>query len=272
MEYKLVAIDLDDTLLKDDLKISPNTIEAIQEAVNKGVTITLATGRMFQSALKYAKEINLNVPIITYHGAYVKNIIDGNVLYERLLSYEISIELIKKLKEMGKDIQLYLNDELYAEKSNKHVEEYSRIVQVECNYVEDLIDLIAEKKVLPMKVLAIDDPTEIKVMYEEFKELYKDKIHVTISKPHFLEFSHIEATKGQAIKHLATHLGISIDEVIAIGDSYNDWDMIEMAGLGVAMGNSHPEIKKIANYITKSNNDDGVSEVLHKFILNTAMR
>lgn len=269
MDYKLVAIDLDDTLLADDLKISSQTIDAIQKSVEKGVTITFATGRMYQSAVRYAREVELNVPIITYQGAFVKNVIDKEVIYERLLPLNISIDIITELKKKGKSIQIYLDDELYTDKDNHYAEEYSRISQVKYYVVDDLIEQIKKSNNLPMKILIVDDPVEIKQLLNELTATYGEEINLTISKPKFLEISHKEATKGQAIKYLANKLGISLEQVIAIGDSYNDIDMIELAGLGVAMGNAHPEVKEIANYITKTNNDHGVAEVLNKFILNT---
>lgn len=267
MKYKFVAIDLDDTLLADDLTISPQTIEAIQEAVKKGVFITLATGRMYQSAVKFAREIHLDVPIITYQGAYVKNVQSEEILYQRLMPYEISKEIISTLKEKKKVVQIYLNDELYVEKDHPYIHKYSQISRVPYRTVENLIAAMEESGTTPMKIITIDEPEEIERMLETFKPHYQDQLHITISKPHFLEFSHPEATKGQAIQYLAERIGITLDEVIAIGDSYNDLDMIQIAGLGVAMENGHPDIKAIANYITKTNNDHGVWEVLQKFIL-----
>ncbi|MNG03780.1 putative phosphatase [compost metagenome] len=94
-----------------------------------------------------------------------------------------------------------------------------------------------------------------------------DKLHITKSKPHYLEFMHKEGTKGHAITFLAEHIGCSLDEVIALGDAWNDREMLEVAGLGVAMENALPELKALANYVTKSNNDDGVRHVLEKFVL-----
>lgn len=268
MQYKLVAIDLDDTLLSDDLKISRQTIEAIQKSVKKGVTVTLATGRMYQSAVKFAKEIQLNVPIITYQGAYVKNVMDGEILYQRSLSFDTSEDIITKLKEKEKTVQIYLNDELYVEKENPYIKNYSQVSRVKYHIVEDLIEAIKKSNILPLKILTIDEPDEIQKMLREFKQIYNEKIHITTSKPNFLEFSHREATKGQAITYLAGKLGITLEQIIAIGDSPNDLDMIEMAGLGVAMENAQPDIKAKADYITKTNNDHGVYEVLQKFILN----
>lgn len=267
MKYKLVAIDLDDTLLADDLSISAQTIEAIQAAVTKGVVVTLATGRMYKSAVKYAKQINLNVPIITYQGAYIKNVLDGEELYKRLVPYDYAIDILKRLKEVFNAIQVYIDDELYVQKDNLYIKDYSRLTQVNYHVVDDLLETI-DCRNLPFKIIAIDDPDKILKMLKVFRELYKDKLNVNTSKPNFLEFSNIEASKGQAIKFLANKKNISMEEVIAIGDSYNDLDMIEMAGLGVAMENSHPRIKEAADYVTRTNNDHGVWEVFQKFILN----
>ncbi|GBF10602.1 Cof-type HAD-IIB family hydrolase [Tepidibacillus sp. HK-1] len=268
MKYKLVAIDLDDTLLRDDLKISPQTIEAIQEAVKKGVTVTLATGRMFQSAAQYAKEIQLDVPIITYQGALIKNVLSGEVLYERLLPYDLTIQVIQELRQQNKHIQIYLHDELIVESHNKYVEKYSKASNVPFKKVDDLIETMDKLQTKPLKIITIDEPEVIKGMEKEWQKKYGDLAHVTISKPDFLEISHREASKGQAIQYLAKSKGITMDQVIAIGDSYNDRDMIEVAGLGVAMGNGHPDIKALADYVTKTNNDHGVWEVLQKFVLN----
>ena len=266
MRYKLVAIDLDDTLLADDLSISAQTIDAIQEAVAKGVVVTLATGRMYKSAVKYAKQININVPIITYQGAYIKNVLDGQEIYKRFVSYDYAFDILKRLKDMNKIIQVYINDELYVQKDNLYIKDYVKITQVNYHVVDDLLEIIGNNS-LPFKIIAIDSPDQVLIMLKEFRELYKDKLNVNTSKPNFLEFSNIEASKGQAIKFLASKQGISMEEVIAIGDSYNDFDMIKMAGLGVAMENSRPRIKEIADYVTKTNNDHGVWEVFQKYIL-----
>ncbi len=268
MRYRFVAIDLDDTLLSDDLMISPSTIRAIQEAVKKGVTITLATGRMFQSAKQFAEKININVPIITYQGACIRNIYDKGALYQRLLPKNIAVDVISKLKKNGKKVQIYIDDELIVEKDNPYIHQYSKVTNVNYQVVDDLGEEIKLRNKQPLKILTIDKPEEIKKMEIEYREIYRNKMHITISKPHFLEFSHLEATKGQAIAYLTKKMGISLDEVIAIGDSYNDYDMIKMAGLGVAMENANPDIKKIADYITKTNNDEGVTEVLNRYILN----
>ena len=266
MRYKFVAIDLDDTLLTDDFSISGQTIDAVQQAVKAGVFVTIATGRMYKSAVRYANQLNLNVPIITYQGAYIKNVFDGKELYKKIIPYDYTIDILKRLKELNKAVQIYIDDELYAYTGNPYIENYSKITLVNYHLVDDLSELIDENK-LPYKIVVIDEPENVLHMLKGFKKIYRDKLNVNTSKPNFLEFSNIGATKGQAINFLADKNNISMKEVIAIGDSYNDLDMIKMAGLGVAMENAHPKIKEVANYVTKTNNENGVWEVFRKFIL-----
>lgn len=267
MNYQLVAIDLDDTLLADDLTISPQTIEAIHQAIEKGITVTFATGRMYQSAVQYAKQIELDVPIITYQGALIKNVLSGEVLFEQLLDEVHAISIIEQLRAKNHHIQIYLNDEIYLEKDHSFARDYSKASNVPYHIVDDLIGTMKELKTTPTKILTIDDPKVIRKLEQDLQVQYGDLCHVTISKPNFIEITHKEATKGKAIEYLASLKGISLDQVIAIGDSMNDRDMLLIAGLGVAMGNAHPEIKAMANYITKSNNDHGVWEVFQKFVL-----
>ncbi len=267
MDYQLVAIDLDDTLLADDLTISPQTIEAIHQAIEKGVTVTFATGRMYQSAVQYAKKIQLDVPIITYQGALIKNVLSGEVLFERLLDEALAISIIKELRAKNHHIQIYLHDEIYLEKDHSFARDYSKASNVPYHVVDDLIQTMREMKTTPAKILTIEEPAAIQEIHQEFQIQFGNSCHITISKPHFMEITHKEATKGKAIEYLAHLKGITLDQVIAIGDSMNDRDMLEVAGLGVAMGNAHPEIKAMANYVTKTNNDHGVWEVFQKFVL-----
>src|SRR5690606_18935604 len=118
------------------------------------------------------------------------------------------------------------------------------------------------------KMLIIDEPEVLDHHAVILQELLGDQLHITKSKAHYLEFMHKEGTKGHALQALAQHIGATMDETIAIGDAWNDREMILAAGLGVAMGNAVPMLKEIADYVTLSNNDDGVCHVIEKFIFN----
>ncbi|MCQ6559079.1 Cof-type HAD-IIB family hydrolase [Paenibacillus mendelii] len=263
--YKLIAIDIDDTLLTDDLIITEGTKAALAAAIEQGVFVTLATGRMFPSAQKIAAQLELNVPIITYQGSLIKTLFDEQVLYERSVPADAAKELFAFCEEHGLHLQLYINDVLYVKEDNEKARGYSALAKIPFVVEPDYEKLLTQPST---KMLIIDDPDELDKIAAKLAPLIGDRVHITKSKAHYLEFMHKEGTKGHAIEFMAAHIGCTMDQVIAIGDSWNDHEMIEVAGLGVAMDNALPKLKAIANYITASNNDEGVRLVVEKFVLN----
>lgn len=262
--YRMVAIDMDDTLLTDELTITPGTVEAIAQAMEAGVVVTLATGRMFPSALPFASQLGLNVPVITYQGAVVKNLAGDAIMYERFVEPHLSRRLIEIAREKGLHLQVYQDDVLYSAVDNEKIQRYARIAGVPYTIEKDL-DRLCERAFI--KLLYYEEPTVIDRLADELQEEFGDTAHITKSKPYFLEVMHPEANKGRAVLHLARTLGIAQSDIIGIGDSYNDLDLIREAGLGVAMGNAPDDIKRLADYVTSSNNEEGVRHVLEKFVL-----
>ncbi|MBP1930383.1 Cof-type HAD-IIB family hydrolase [Ammoniphilus resinae] len=264
MKYKMITIDVDDTLLNDDAEVTPQTIEALRAAVDLGVIVTLATGRMFASAKQIAKRIELNVPLITYQGSLVKNLLDEEVLYERNIPVEVGAFLFKYAMNHEIHLQGYYNDELISPMENQWLREYASLSRVPYRIEPDLAVLAGKSHT---KLVFIDDPKKLDLVARDLAGLVGDQVHITKSKPHFLEIVHKEATKGHAVRFLADYFGCSLEQVIAIGDSWNDREMIEVAGLGVAMGNAVPALKDVADFVTKSNNEDGVRYVIERFVL-----
>lgn len=262
--YKLVAIDLDDTLLNDKLDISEGTRNSLNAAIGKGVVVTIATGRMYASAKKIADKLELEVPLITYQGALVKHAKDGTVLYERNVPPEVVRYVFEYASEHGLHLQAYHNDTLVAKEENEKLLGYCRLNNISYE-IEPDFDRLAEKTA--PKLLMIDEPEKLDQVLLDLKAAVGDKAHITKSKPHFLEIMHLEGTKGHALAHLASHYGIKQEETIGIGDSWNDRELVEQAGLGVAMGNAVESLKEVADYITLDNNDEGVKHVFDKFIL-----
>ncbi|WP_047152877.1 Cof-type HAD-IIB family hydrolase [Aneurinibacillus tyrosinisolvens] len=263
--YRMIAIDLDDTLLTDDLTITPGTIKAIRQAMDAGVVVTVATGRMFPSAVPFASQLGINVPLITYQGALIKDIEGKETLYERLVSPEISRRLIELARRKNIHLQVYQDDTLYSAVDNDKIQEYAKFAGVPYKIEPDL-EKLSERGFI--KLLHFEDPEVLDVLAEELAQEFKEEAHITKSKSYFLEVMHPEANKGKAVLFLAERLGIEPAEIIGIGDSYNDLDLLEAAGLGVAMGNAPDAIKERADYVTLSNNEEGVRHVIEKFILN----
>lgn len=262
--YKLIAIDVDDTLINDDKIVTEATQQALEQAIAKGVTVTLATGRMYASAQAIARQIGMNVPLITYQGSLVKNLLDGHVLYERSVPQDAARRIWQYAEEHGLHLQLYIDDQLYVQVDNEKTQSYAGLSKIPYIVEPDFSKLIDQPST---KMLIIDEPDYLDEVAVELRDLLGSGVHITKSKPHFLEIMHSEGTKGHALTYLAEHFGCDLSEVMAIGDAWNDREMLEVAGLGVAMGNAVPSLKEIADEITLSNNDDGVAHVIRKHIL-----
>ncbi|MGI6144881.1 MAG: HAD family hydrolase [Clostridia bacterium] len=263
-DIKLIAIDLDDTLLRDDLTISKRSKENIRKVIAKGITVTLATGRMFAAAFPYAKELGLNVPLITYQGAMVK-CVNGELIHHRPLPLDIAQEVADYVRAHDYHLNVYVDDVLYMEQDSPEARHYETITRVSPNYVESFDKLWAD----PTKLVVLAEDSRIKSLAKELEPRFGHILNIIRTLPGMLEITHKKATKSNALKALAKSLGFGLENVMAIGDSPNDIEMVQDAGFGVAMENSIPLLKEKADYITLSNNDDGVAEVLEKFVLNT---
>lgn len=265
--YKLIALDLDDTLLTKDFKVADSTREAIAAIMARGVHVTLATGRMFRSSLLFARALNIKAPLITYQGALVKHSETGDVLFHRPVPFDMAIDIIQRVGKYGYHINIYLNDSLYVAGDTEEGRRYAGISRVPLEIVGDLEQFLMSRQEDPTKVLVVSREHLLDKLAVELKPVYGDKLHITKSKPHFLEFSHPSATKGHALEAVAGYYGVPREKVMAIGDSYNDLEMIDWAGLGVVMGNAREEIKARAGYVTLSNEEGGVAHALKKFVL-----
>lgn len=262
--YKLITIDVDDTLLNSENLITKPTKLALEAAIKQGVVVTLATGRMFASAKKIAQQLDLNVPLITYQGSLIKNALDEKIIYERTVPTESAKQVFAFCEQHGLHLQVYHNDKLYAQADNEKVQTYSKMSNVPYTVEPDLPSLSS----WPFnKMLIFDDPQKLDGLQKELQALMGEQVHITKSKPYFLEVLHKEGTKGHAVRALTQHYGCDLSEVIAVGDSWNDREMIAAAGLGVAMGNAVEPLKQIADYVTLTNDEDGVKHVIEKFIL-----
>lgn len=263
---KLVATDLDDTLLNHEWKISKRNILAIRQAVDIGVKVTLATGRMAVSTRRYARELGLDVPIITYHGALIEQGLSGEVLYRKVVPTDLAADIVENLLKRDVHTHIFIKDRVFTQKTNQYSDFYCKMAGVLVEEVDILKVLEKEPEGLE-KILCIGEESALKQTSEDLKEIYRDRLHFTSSKPYFFDMVDKDVNKGTALKALSEQYNIRPDEIMAIGDSINDTEMITFAGLGVAVENAHPNIKKIATHITASNNRDGVAKAIEKFVL-----
>ena len=268
MDYKLIALDLDDTLLNEDFKISPRNLKALKEAASQGIGVTIATGRMFRSALPFAQELGVTLPLITYHGALVKEASgEQKVLKETAVPLNLALEILRFGEDEGYHFNIYLDDKLYVKEENENTRYYQWIASIPLETVGGLAGFLEKVRREPTKLTVINREGRIEELQKILQAKYTPELSILQSRPHFLEITHRDATKGQALKFLAERGNLSPRQIIAIGDSYNDIDMLQYAGMGVAMGNAPPEVQQAANVVASPNTEDGVALFLEKYIL-----
>lgn len=265
--YKLVALDMDGTLLNEHKKISSENMKAIKNARKLGVKVVLATGRPLNGIKRYLKELDLVSEgdyAVAFNGALVQNTHTGQVVAKNLMTHEDLQYLYNLSRELDVNIHFLSYDACYTPKVNQYSmleSEINEIALIE----KDFEHIDADTTIV--KIMFIDPEEKLeKVITKLPKEVY-DKYTIVRSAPFFLEFINKKVNKGFGVKVLAETLGINQDEVICMGDAGNDVHMIQYAGLGVAMGNAFPEVKDIANYVTKTNEEHGVAHVINKFVL-----
>ncbi len=264
-KIKMLVLDIDGTIFRKDYTATKRVKDTLKKIVEKGIKVVLCTGRMYAATKQIAKELGLTTPVICYQGGLVKNFCDNEkTLWERTMEKTLALDVIKELKKRKVFFNLYINDILMVEEDNYLIRQYvdARNIKYEVvNNCEEL-DLTGVNK-----ILAIDDDTKlIENLQKEMAEKYKDKLYVIRSTPRFCEFSNPEATKGNALRYLAKMWDLKQEEIMACGDQDNDIEMLLAAGTKVAMGNATEDLKKIADYVTDTVDNDGVVKAVEKFI------
>ena len=264
-DIKMLVLDIDGTIFKKDYTASERVKQTLKSLVKKGIKVVLCTGRMYAATKQIAKELELNTPVISYQGGLVKNFLnDEKTLFEKTMDEDLSLDVIKELKKRNIFFNLYINDELLVEHDSILIQQYVDARNIKYRIVGNCENLNLKGM---NKILAIDDDVNlIENLQKEMAQRYKDKLYVIRSTPRFCEFSNPEATKGNAVRFLADMWGIKKEEIMACGDQDNDIEMLLAAGVKVAMGNATEDLKKIADYVTDSVDNDGVVKAVGKFI------
>ncbi|NLI69971.1 MAG: HAD family phosphatase [Firmicutes bacterium] len=267
MAYRLIVMDLDETLLGQNFEISERNLSAIKKAQDRGIKATIATGRMFRSSLPYIKRLKIREPVIVYHGAMVRAVETGEDLYHYPIDYEMALPIVEAAEEFGYHVNLYADDQVHIKEEGQFSRLYQKIAAVEVKPVGSLHRYLENTGTSPTKLSIIDFDGNLARMESFLQEKYGRRLVVTKSLGYFLEVTHPRATKGQALEFLAGKMGIKAEEIAAFGNSYNDIDMLEYVGLGVVVDNAPPVIKEVADLVTGSNVEDGVAEAIENYII-----
>jgi len=275
MKYKLICVDMDGTLLNSKHKISKTSQSTLRKAHDMGVHVVISTGRTYVDAAAYSDLIGLNSPIIACTGAIIKEKYGDGVIHKSVIDEELCKKLLKIFKKYNvKPIFNSVYKIYCGDLTLKIGIEFLKIRgfinrNVKLNYIrneEKWLDVFKNEKNNIIKCEIMNrNRKKIHNLRKELENM--NGIEITSSSNHNIEITKKGTSKGQAIEILANYYNIKKEEIIAIGDSDNDLSAIEFAGMGVAMGNANEKLKKKSNFVTDSNDNDGVAKVVDKFIL-----
>lgn len=269
MAIKLIAIDMDGTLLNPQHVVTPGVKQAIQAARDKGIAIVLATGRPFIGVQRYLMELDLQQEgqyCITNNGALVQKAESGDCVAEVTLNFDDYLYVEKLARELGVHFQALTKSQLFT--PNKDISEYtvheSFLTGIPLHY--RAVDEMDRTLTFP-KVMMIDPPEKLDEAIARIPQEAYDRYTIMKSSPYYLEILSKTVNKGAGVKALADRLGLAREDVMAIGDQENDLAMLEFAGTGVAMENGIDAVKAVAQFVTKANSEDGVAWAINKFAL-----
>jgi len=269
---KGLILDIDGKISGESNQVNDQVKKAIQEVQNRGIKIGLATGRMYRSALRFYHDIKANLPIIAYNGAWIQNPENGEILLHNPVHKKQAQELFTYLKtkqNINDDIEIhfYFDDQLYVERITEKTDFYIKRSGIDVNIVEDLTILLQNN---PTKILASNpSPELILQMLNDLKNRYQDhELYLTQSNPIYLEATQANVNKGTSVKYLVEKiLGFKAEEIMTIGDNFNDYSMLKYAGFSVAMGNAPEEVKAMTSAVTNDVENDGVAEAIINYLL-----
>lgn len=267
MTYEMIVLDLDDTLLTEDLVISERTRSALLQAQRASVRVVLASGRPTGAMKRYAEELELSRFdgfLISFNGAVITDCATGETIFRKSLSRQQMGEIHDLAQAHGAGILGYHNDRIITPKKNPWTAVESKLTGLPVEEVADFKGLIDEESV---KVIVVDEPERLSALSETLRPRVAGRLNMALSKPFFLEFTDQGINKKESLGVLCERLEVLPAAVMAVGDSFNDIGMLELAGLAVCMGNGRDEVKAIADFVTASNMEDGVAAAVERFVL-----
>ncbi|MFM2063445.1 MAG: hypothetical protein RLZZ507_3115 [Cyanobacteriota bacterium] len=270
-DIKLLVLDIDGTIAGHDNQVSDTVKQAITTVQAKGIQVAIATGRMYCSAWRFHQAIKSTLPLIAYQGAWIQDPSNQKIHRHLAVTREIAHQLLDYFEQPELrsllSVHFYINDQLYVREITTDTENYALRCGVNPIPVGDLRQVLTDE---PTKVLALcEDANLIQELMGSLRLQYTPaELYMTTSVATFLEATNPFVNKGTAVRYLAEELlGIESDNVMTIGDNFNDVEMLDYAGIGVAMGSAPEQVQAISNWVTSSVENDGVAIAIEQFLL-----
>lgn len=263
--FKLIALDLDGTLLNSGLRLSDGNAEALKAAIDRGVQVVIATSRWYELALRTANRLGIETPIIASNGAIVKRPSDGNELLHLYLDSDLAREAVTLGDDSGWEMFTTIGSTTFMQMRPGVIPEKLpaglKVAQRQSEHLGDA---------RPTSVLLFGEEA-VREVESRFMAKYADRARFSLNRPvglpHYVVLTHLDAEKSKGLELVCAELSLNPDQAIAMGDSESDLGMLKLAGLGIAMGNSPDEVKRSALHIAPTNDEDGVAWAVRKFLL-----
>lgn len=243
LRYKLLALDLDGTILDLRLNLDPRDVASLHRIVDAGVTVIACTGRPFPGATPWVERLGLSGPVICYQGAQVRTL-DGHMLLDHGVPHDLAMEVIRYARERDLHVQAYRDDLLIVERDRPEAHIYASHAGMEIHVVPDLDQAMGPTT---PKLVIVAKPETLESILPEARSRWKGRLNVATSTPDYLEFTSAESDKASALRFMCDRLGVDQSETVAVGDGRNDASMIAWAGLGIAVEGSAPEVVAAAD-------------------------
>ena len=270
-DIKLLVLDIDGTIAGHSNTISKPVKQAIIAAQARGIQVAIATGRMYCSALRFHQDIGSTLPLMAYQGAWIQDPITQKIHRHWVVSREIAHQLLDYFEQPELrsllSVHFYINDQLYVRELTRETKIYAERSGIIAIPVGDLRQALTNE---PTKILALSDDTDVidKLLGNLRRQYTPAELYLTTSVATFFEATNASVNKGTAVRYLAEELlGLQLANVMAIGDNFNDVEMLEYVGLGVAMGNAPAGVQAIAKWVAPSVEEDGAAVAIEKFLL-----
>ena len=268
LAFDLGAFDLDGTVLRRNLRITQETIAALQHLRDGGMRLVVATGRRFEDARDYAKRLGFGDrdPVICYGGSMVRRI-DGETLLHRTLPRKLGIEVLEWAAARDLHVRVFVDGGIITSPDTPAtLEHLRRYEEPGVSTIESPAEWLSEGGEEPTKLVIVDSPHDIGGWLEEARSAFAGRLFVTRSLPHYVEIGGLEGTKSKALEFLCERWGIEQDRVLAFGDADNDIDMLRYAGRGVAVGGMTGEVREAADEVVPGVDEDGVARYVDKLL------
>lgn len=260
-KIKLIATDIDGTILKYNFEFNPEVKACIKKLTTDGVKVVLVTGRMHSATTYIAEELGLDTPIVSYQGGLIKQ--NDEILYEKNLNPHDAREILIWAKNNGVHLNVYMNDQLYVEEDDVVIRRYTG--ERQAGFIVKSFDELNLVRINKLLAIDFENPEKVTEWRDYLIEKYCS-LHIVKSMPYFCEICHSEGKKSNAVEFLKDYWGIRTEEVLTIGDQDNDIELLKVGGTKVAMGNATEGLKAVANHITDTVSNNGFVKAVEKFV------